>query len=77
MIKLTKKQADAYKKRWQRVESIQTQELRRTPMSLKFKQLCFLMNSFHSMPIDKRREREVKTVRCHWMILKERWENGG
>ena len=76
MIKLTKKQAVTYKRQWQQVESMHIQELRRTSMSLKFKQLCFLINSFHFRPIDKRREKEVKAVRWHWMILKKRWKNG-
>lgn len=74
MIKLTKKQAGIYKQRWRQIEYIQTQELQTTPMSLKFKQLCLLMNSFHTKPLNIEREKEVNTVRKYWITLKK---NGG
>ena len=72
MKKLTKKQAVIYKQRWQQVESIQIQELRTTPVFLKFKQLCFLMNSFPFTQKDKRRDKDVKAIRQRWVTLKER-----
>lgn len=71
MIKLTKKQAELYKQRWQQIESIQTQELRSTPMSLKFKQLCLLMNFFYSRQLNREREKEVSVIRRRWIILKK------
>ena len=48
MIKLTKKQALIYKQRWEEVELVNIRELQTTPMALKFKQLCLLMNFFPS-----------------------------
>lgn len=76
MIKLTKKQAFIYKQRWKRVELVQVQEIRTASISLKFTQLCLLMNSFPCIPLDKHREHEVKKVRKSWVALKKRWENG-
>ena len=76
MIKLTKKQASAYKKKWKMVERVQAQEFQATPMSLKFKQLCVLMNSFRYLSVDKPREREISHIRQRWMALKKRWEHG-
>ena len=72
MIQLTKKQAILYKQRWQQVESMQTQELRAMPMSLKFKQLCFLINSFDLTSEDKKREKDVAIVRKSWVRLKKK-----
>ena len=76
MIKLTKKQAIAYKKKWRMVERVQAQESQTTPMSLKFKQLCILMNSFPYLLVGKQREREISNIRQRWMVLKRRWEHG-
>ena len=76
MINLTKKQAVAYQKKWKMVERVQVQESQATPMSLKFKQLCILMDSFRYPPVDKPREREISYIRQRWMLLKKRWEHG-
>ncbi len=75
MIKLTKKQARIYKQRWEQVELVNVQELQTTPMPLKFKQLCLLMNSFHPAPTDKKDEREISKIRQRWITLKRRWEH--
>lgn len=71
MIKLTKKQAVLYKQRWRQIGRMQTQELKTTPMSLKFKQLCVLMNSFPAPP-NTQREKEVSAVRSRWIALKKK-----
>lgn len=71
MIQLTKKQALRYKRRWREVEAMQIQEMRTTPVSLRFKQLCVLMDSFHFARKDKKREKEVDTILRSWLILKE------
>ena len=76
MIKLTKKQALTYKQQWKNVESAQIRELRATPMPLKFKQLCFLMNSFPLRSSDRNGEKEENKVRERWMKLKKRQDNG-
>ena len=72
MIKLAKKQALIYQQRWERIALVQNQELQRTPLSLKFKQLCLLMNSFPFIPIDKKREKKVGEVRKYWAVLKRK-----
>ena len=70
MTKLTKKQGLEYKQQWANVESVQIQELQKTPMSLKFNQLCSLMDSFPFI-LDKKREKEEKEIRARWMKLKK------
>ena len=77
MIKLSKKQALIYQQRWERIELVQTQELQRIPVSLKFKQLCLLMNFFPFISLDKKREKKIEEVRKYWTALKRKWRNGG
>ena len=72
---MTKNQALLYKQRWKRIGSVQDQELRKSSLTLKFKQLCWLMDSFYLVP-DKKRELETGRVRQRWLLLKERWKNG-
>ncbi len=71
MIKLTKQQATLYKQKWRQMESVDAQELQTTPMSLKFKQLCLLMNFFRLPQVDALREKEINIVRKRWVILKK------
>jgi hypothetical protein len=71
MIKLTKKQAIQYKQRWRQIKAIETWELQTTPMPLKFKQLCWLMNSFRLSRPDEQREREIDTIRKRWITLRK------
>ena len=75
MIKLTKKQIGEYQQRWRRIELFQSKEVRLIPMSLKFKQLCFLMNSFPFLVFDKSREKETKSIRRRWITLKKKLTN--
>lgn len=75
MMKLTKKQAALYKQRWQRVETMQRKELQSAPLSLKFKQLCLLLDSFPSRKPDVKRYKEVNEVRRRWVALKKKWKN--
>lgn len=77
MIKLTKKQASIYQQRWKRIAFARTQELQSSGMSVKFKQLCFLMNSFPFFHIDEKREKEVIEIRKRWILLKRKWGQGG
>lgn len=71
MIKLTKKEAMRYKQRWQAVNAVEIHELRTAPMPLKFKQLCWLMNSFRFPQGDNQRDKEVSTARKRWLALKK------
>jgi len=73
---MTKMQVLIYKQRWNRVQKAQALELRGLPMPLKFKQLCFLMNSFNLMSKDHKREKETNKIRQRWLVLKERLGNG-
>jgi len=74
---MTKAQMLIYKRRWNRVQKAQELELQTLPMILKFKQLCFLMNSFSLMPIDYKREKETKKIRQRWLVLNKRIGRNG
>lgn len=65
-----------YKQRWSRLQKVQNKELQTLPMPLKFKQLCFLMDSFGFMPADQKREKETDIIRRRWLVLKKRLGNG-
>jgi len=73
---MTKIEMLIYKQRWNRVQKAQALEFRTLPMPLKFKQLCFLMNSFSLMPKDRKREKETNKIRRRWLVLKEQLGNG-
>ena len=74
---MTKRQALIYKQRWDRIGKIQNLELRTLSMSLKFKQLCFLMNSFRLAPtIDQARKKEINQIRQRWLMLKKQRDHG-
>ncbi len=74
MIKLTKSQSLFYKKRWKRVTLREDQELKESSISSRFKQLCFLMNSFRVRPTDQQ-EKEMSRIRRRWGVLRKRSEN--
>lgn len=77
MIKLTKEQALLYKKRWENVNRVQVLEMRANPISLKFQQLCFLMDTFRVLKTDSVRVKEENKIRRRWMILKKRLGSRG
>ncbi len=46
---MTKREAKAWKARWERVNAFEREELRATPMATKFRQLSTLMNSARAL----------------------------
>ena len=73
---MTKTQAINYKQRWNQVQKAQDLELQTASMPLKFKQLCFLMNSFRFINENPRREKELSQIRQRWLMLKKQRNNG-
>jgi len=73
---MTKAEMLDFKQRWNRVQKAQVSELQTLSMPLKFKQLCFLMNSFSLTPKNHKREKETNKIRRRWLVLKERLGNG-
>ena len=71
MTSITRAQAQAYLKRWAEVEAFEAEELRRTPMEVKLRQLSALMASRSLFPADPTREKGVKQVRRHWAKLRK------
>ena len=73
---MTKTQAINYKQRWNRVQKAKNLELQTASMPLKFKQLCFLMNSFRFINKNPTREEELSQIRQRWLTLKKQSNNG-
>ena len=73
---MTKIQALDYKQRWSRVEKAKNLELQTASMPLKFKQLCFLMNSFRIASENPSREKELRQIRQRWLVLKKQRNHG-
>lgn len=69
-------QAFLYKQRWNRVQKALKLELQTLSMPLKFKQLCFLMDSFRSISTDHKREKEISQIRQRWLKLRKQRNNG-
>ena len=70
--KITKKQAREYKRRWKLVNQAEIEELRRTPMELKFRQLQMLMASVDEMGWRDGLADGVEEVRERWALLRRR-----
>ena len=69
--KMTKAEAEAWKKRWRLVNELEVQELRSTSMDLKVRQLGTLMRlAFHLGWVDKLAAEEQE-VRSRWQRLRK------
>lgn len=71
--KITKEQAREYKRRWRLVNQAEIEELRRTPMEVKFRQLQMLMASVDEMGWRAGLEEGVEEVRERWALLRRKW----
>ena len=67
---ITPDEARAYLKRWELMSQAEVEELRRTPMETKLRQLAALMESRHLFPPEPNREAEVSLVRERWARLR-------
>lgn len=71
MIKISKKKAEFYAKRWEALRQVQMKELRSSSMTQKFRQLCVLMDSRSLFGKKAGGDRGVKQVRQHWVKLRK------
>ncbi len=67
---MTRKELQAYKNRWTRVNSAEIEELRRTPLSEKMRQLAALMASVDNLGWRESLREEEEMVRQRWMRLR-------
>lgn len=67
---ITKKEAMAFKMRWEIVNEAERQELRETPPSKKLKQLSVLMGWVKDFKWDNAMKAEESEVRERWIKLK-------
>ncbi len=66
---LTKKQAQAFRDRWRKVNEAEIEELRRTSPDRKFKQLAALMASVKAFGWEKSLREGEEEVRKRWIRL--------
>jgi hypothetical protein len=72
---MTKAQVRAWAKRWQLVNAREIEELRATPVTVKYRQLVNLMRSAHELGWVTTTNAEVNEVRERWKRLRR--ANGG
>ena len=68
---MTKEEARLFKARWQLVNETTDKELRRTPVSVKLRQLAILFAGGHALLGFDGREVKEQEVRERWHRLKE------
>ncbi|MEA3133913.1 MAG: hypothetical protein QOG17_1759 [Gammaproteobacteria bacterium] len=71
MSAITPEEARDYLGRWALVHAVELEELRRTPMDTKLRQLASLMASREHFTEDAMRENGVQEVRLRWARLKQ------
>ena len=71
MTAITPEEARDYLDRWALVQAVELEELRRTPMDTKLRQLASLMASREQFTEDLTRENDVQVVRRRWAQLKQ------
>lgn len=74
---MTREQAIAYKRRYELVNAHEREELRRTPVKVKFRQLCALMASVESMGWDEALAEGEQEVRDRWQRLRKAAQDRG
>lgn len=67
---MTKAEARAWRRRWQLINEYEKEELRRTPLNVKFRQLGVLMEFALRSPRTKAERREGAAVRERWSRLR-------
>jgi hypothetical protein len=71
MTAITPEEARDDLDRWALVQAVELEELRRTPMDTKLRQLASLMASREHFGEDLTRENDVQEVRRRWAQLKQ------
>jgi hypothetical protein len=67
---ITPEEIQAYCKRWELMTQREIEELRRTPIEVKFRQLAALFEARHLFPPEPDREEGVRLVRERWAQLR-------
>ena len=68
---MTPEQARSYFERWNLVREVETDELQRTSMETKLRQLAALMASRHLFAPEPDREAQISEVRDRWDRLRK------
>jgi hypothetical protein len=71
MSRITPEDAEQYVARWTAVNALEIEELRRTPMETKLRQLASLMASRDLFATDPGRENDAEEVRQRWARLRQ------
>ncbi|TWT44156.1 hypothetical protein RAS1_05640 [Phycisphaerae bacterium RAS1] len=68
---MTKAQARAWKRGWKLVNEFEREELRKTSIEVKFRQLAAMMQSAFALGWDTSAPAELKAIRAMWVRLKK------
>ena len=68
---MTPEQVRAFFERWRLLREVEAEELRRTPLDSKLRQLAALMESRTALGFDPQREAETQAVRERWEAIKK------
>jgi hypothetical protein len=68
---MTEAQIHEYQQRWRQINAFERAEVRRTPISVKLRQLVALMASARELGWDTRRPSEDAVVRQRWRRLRK------
>jgi hypothetical protein len=68
---MTKAEAKAWRERWHLVNEFQREELRRTPVGVKVRQLAAMMDMAHALDWQTSTPAELERVRARWCQLKK------
>jgi hypothetical protein len=68
---MTKSQAQAFRRRWRRVNELEKKELRQASVELKFRQLAALMASARQFGWEEALREGEAEVRDRWMRLRK------
>jgi predicted house-cleaning noncanonical NTP pyrophosphatase (MazG superfamily) len=69
--RITKSEALAFRKRWETVNAVEKEELRKTPENKKIGQLAMLMHFAQEIGWARGSEKEMKEVRNRWNKLRK------
>ncbi len=71
--RMSKAETAAFRKRWQRINALEQEELRNASVELKFRQLAALMASVDAFGWRQALEEGVQEVRERWRLLRSRY----
>ena len=71
--RLTKREAQAYKRKWETINAAEKEELASTPVAHKFRQVAALLASAGKLEWTEAQNEEEDRIRKRWARLRREW----